>query len=131
MDVTVTLPVAHPTLSCVGKRCGVDLGPHDNTAGRSRVVVVVVDPRGVVVEAPAAVDFVVAGEDLESRCNPIASPMPTAARTATMKPTVTTVLRRNVIVRWLSFTMTQRYLGITHHDEGGGVKFPAPRRAFV
>jgi hypothetical protein len=110
MDVTVTSPVAHPTLSCVGKRCGVDPGPHDHTVGRGRVVVVVVDPLEVVVEAPAAVDFVVAGEDLESRCNAIASPTPSAARTATMIPTVTTVLRRKVIVRGLAFTMTQRYL---------------------
>jgi len=99
MAVTVTVPVAHPTLSCVGRRCGVDPGPHDNTAGRGVVVVVVVDPREVVVEAPAAMDFVVAGEDLEPRCNPITSPTPRAARTATMMPARTTVLRRRVIFR--------------------------------
>jgi len=40
MAVTVMFPVAHPTLSRVGRTCGVDLGPQDRTAGRGGVVVV-------------------------------------------------------------------------------------------
>ena len=107
----MTLPVAHPTLTCVGRKCGVDPGPHDNTAGRGVVVVVVVGPWEVVVEARAAMDLVVAGENLEPRCNSIASPTPRAARTATTMPTRMTVLRRRVITRGSWSAIVERYFG--------------------
>jgi hypothetical protein len=32
MFVTVVFPLAHPTMSLVGRTCAVDPGPHDNTA---------------------------------------------------------------------------------------------------
>jgi len=103
MAVTVTLPAAHPTLSRGGRRCGVDLGPHDNTAGRGvvvvvAVVVVVVDPREVVEVVPADL----AGGDVwEPTDTPTASPMPRAMRTATAMASRTTVLRRTVMKRVL------------------------------
>ena len=105
MAVTVTFPVAHPTLRTVGRRCGVDLGPHDNTAGRGVVVVVettvvvVADPWEVVDVAPADL---AGGDELEPTDTPTARPMPRTARTATAIATRTTVLRRTVMERVLS-----------------------------
>jgi hypothetical protein len=104
IPVTVTDPAAHPTVSIVGRTCGVDPGPQDSTAGTEVAVVVlvrgevVVDTGSVVVETPVAVDFV-GVEDLEPTANPIAVPTPSAARTSTTTPTRTTALRRTAMSR--------------------------------
>jgi hypothetical protein len=100
--VTVTIPAVHPTMSFVGRTCGVDPGPQDSTAGCGATVVVargrvVVDTFAVVVEPPLAVDSDAGGEDLEPSANPIAVPAPRATRTSATTPTRTTVLRRSVI----------------------------------
>ena len=106
IPVTVTFPVAHPILSCVGRKCGVDLGPHDNTAGGGGLVVleagvvVVVDPREVVDVAPADL---AGGDELEPTDTPTAIPIPRAARTATA--VATRVPRRTVMKRVLPWTI--------------------------
>ena len=46
MSVTVVFPLAHPTMSLVGRTCGVVPGPHDSTATSGAKVDVV---RGEVV----------------------------------------------------------------------------------
>ena len=108
MAVTVTLPVAHPTVTVVGRTVGVDPGPQDNTAGGEAAVVVEVAGSVEVVSAPCAalvvpcvvvVDPVSGDGDLEPMANPIAMPTPTAARTSAATPTRTTVLRRTVMTR--------------------------------
>jgi hypothetical protein len=104
MDVTVVPPVAHPTVSFVGRTCGVDAGPQDKTAGTGAVVVVVeedvvvVPPCAVVVDTPLAVDLVVGGE-FEPTTRPTAIPIPRAARTSATMPTLTYVLRLTVMTR--------------------------------
>jgi hypothetical protein len=102
MPVTVVTFVAHPTVSVVGRTCGVGPGPQDRTAGREATVVevatedVVVETCGVVVEAPLAEELF-GGEVLEPTLNPMAVPTPRAARTSTTTPARTTVLRRIVM----------------------------------
>jgi hypothetical protein len=115
-------PLAHPMWMSVGRRCGVDRGPQVRAAGIGVVVVVVgeevvvVDRPDVVVVATTTVDVVVGGEDVGPRVNPIASPMPRAARTAI--PTRTTVLRRRVIT--LRSTMKNNGTCGTCLDRGFG-----------
>jgi hypothetical protein len=102
MPVTVVTFVAHPTVSVVGRTCGVGPGPQDRTAGRGATVVevatedVVVETCGVVVEAPLAEELF-GGEVLEPTLNPMAVPTPRAARTSATTPARTTVLRRIVM----------------------------------
>jgi hypothetical protein len=102
MPVTVVPFVAHPTVSVVGRTCGVGPGPQERTAGTEATVVevamevVVVDTCGLVVEAPVAEEWV-GGEVPEPTLNPTAIPTPRAARTSATTPTRTTVLRRTVM----------------------------------
>jgi hypothetical protein len=99
--VTVAVFVAHPTVSVVGRTCGVGPGPQDNTAGSAAPVVEVasedevVDPCGAVVEAPVADELL--GGLPDPTLNPMAIPTPRAARTRTTTPTRTIVPRRIVI----------------------------------
>src|ERR1700733_7126479 len=58
MDVTVTLPVAHPTVIVVGRTVGVDPGPQDNTAGCTAAIVVEVTGSFGVVSEPCAAPVV-------------------------------------------------------------------------
>jgi hypothetical protein len=103
MSVTVMAPVAHPTVSFVGRTLDVDPGPQDRTPGTDATFVVVV--RGEVVvdtdaelfEPPLVVDAVGCGEDLEPTASPMAVPAPRATRTSATTPIRTTVLRRTVI----------------------------------
>jgi hypothetical protein len=110
IPVTVVTFVAHPTVSVVGRTCGVGPGPHDRTAGRGAVVVEVVlddvvdDARGVVVEEPSVDEL--SGEDPEPTLNPMAVPAPRAARTSTTTPARTTVLLRTVMSVGSSFATT-------------------------
>lgn len=92
MVVTVTPPVAHPTVRRVGRTCGVEDGPQDNTAGSGGRVEVVVGPVAVVEdfpwapdEAPLAADFVCEGVP-ERMARPIAIPRPSVATTRTTIP---------------------------------------------
>ncbi len=80
------------------------------------VLVVVVDWRDVVVVPTTTVEVVVVGEDVGPRVNPMASPMPRAARTAI--PTRTTELRRRVIT--LRSTMKNNGTCGTCLDRGFG-----------
>jgi hypothetical protein len=102
ISVTVVTFVAHPTVSVVGRTCGVGPGPQERTAGTEATVVevgtedVVVDTGGLVVEAPVAEEWV-GGEVPDPTLNPMAIPTPRAARTSAMTPARTTVLRRTVI----------------------------------
>jgi hypothetical protein len=104
MAVTVVPPVAHPTVSFVGRTWGVDVGPQDSTAGTGATVVVVegdvveVPPCAVVVDTPLSVDLVV-GEELEPTAKPTAIPIPRAERTSATMPTRTYVLRLTVITK--------------------------------
>ena len=114
MPVTVTIRVAHPTVSTVGRTCGVGAGPQDSTAGSEDTDVVLVWDEGVVddtgplvVEVPVAVDFE-GGEDLEPTASPMAVPTPRAATTSAATPRRTTVLRRTVMTRE-SFRATNSY----------------------
>ena len=97
MAVTVTAPVAHPTVSFAGRTWGVDAGPQESTAGTGATVVVVVvaeggveevPPCAVVVDVPPSVDLVV-GEELEPTTKPTAIPIPRAKRTSAAIPTRT------------------------------------------
>jgi hypothetical protein len=93
MAVTVVPPVAHPTVSFVGRTWGVDTGPQDSTAGTGAAVVVVVEggvlevlPCAVGVDPPLSVDLVV-GEELEPTTKPTTIPIPRAERTSATMPT--------------------------------------------
>jgi hypothetical protein len=105
MSVTVMFPLEHPTVSSVGRTCGVDPGPQDRTAGTVAPVVVVVggdvvvDTCAVGVEVPLAVELVVDGGDLEPTVDQIVMPTPSATRMSVTIPTQTTVLRRTVMRR--------------------------------
>ena len=112
MPVTVTVRVAHPTVSVVGRTCGVGPGPQDRTAGSEDTDVAlvdegVVDTGSLVVEVPVAADFE-GGEDLEPTANPMAVPTPRAATASATTPRRTTVLRRTVMTRG-SFRGTNGY----------------------
>ena len=101
ISVTVVPFVAQPTVSVVGRTCGVGPGPQDRTVGTATVVEVavedvVVDPCGMVVEASVA-EKLFGGDVLEPTLSPMAVPTPRAARTSTTTPARTTVLRRTVM----------------------------------
>jgi hypothetical protein len=107
--VTVVVFVAHPTVSVLGRTCGVGAGAQDSTAGRAATVVevasedeVVVAACGAVVEVPMAEELL-GGELPEPTLNPMAIPTPRAARTATTTPPRTIVLRRIVMSCGSSF----------------------------
>jgi hypothetical protein len=105
MSVTVMAPVAHPTVSFVGRTLVVDPGPQDRTPGTEATLVVVV--RGEVVvdtfaeffEPPLVVGAVGDGDGLEPTANPMAVPTPRATSTSATTAIRTTVLRRTVITR--------------------------------
>lgn len=112
MPVTLTAPAGQPTMSVVGRTCGVDPGAQDSTAGTGVVVVlvrgeVVVDTRSGVVEDPVALDLA-GGEEPEPTFSPMAIPTPRATRTRTAPPTRTMVLRRTVMTRG-SLSVTNGY----------------------
>jgi hypothetical protein len=105
MFVTVVVPFVHPTVSIVGRTCGVDPGPQDSTAGCVLTVVVevevevVVDACPLAAEATVEVDLAAGGAVLEPTVQPMATPPPRAARIARTMPSRTTVLRRTVMSR--------------------------------
>jgi hypothetical protein len=96
IPVTVTPPVAHPTVRPVGRTCDVDPGPQESTAGSCDATVVVVGDK-LVVEVLVAVDFDEGADGLELTRSPTAIPTPRATRTRTATPTLTTVLRRTLM----------------------------------
>jgi hypothetical protein len=125
MPVTVVAFVAHPTVSVVGRTCGVGPGPQERTAGMEATVVevatedVVVDTGSLVVEAPVAEESV-GGEVPDPTLNPTAIPTPRAARTSATTPARTTVLRRTVMSFGSLFATTiYGTLRASENDEWG------------